>query len=220
MTQPTDLSCILKLNGLYPYSDGATRRVRDFSGHNHAPVETNFAGDDSEYVDYRMRQGCYFSAANKVFTLASDPDFDWTAQSFSIEIWAQTTVSGAARGLAIKGLLNTDGWEFNLTAGNLLQIATYQAAASQVTNSTAVAVADGVLHQYGVSRVGASARLFLDGREVTYNAVGVHVNPVDPSARDMLIFGFIGWGQRAFMWNRALSAAEWYANFNARMNGQ
>jgi len=204
---------MIDMPGMYPFMDDVTQKICDFSGYGHSPTPLNFGGADAEYVDMQLGQGIYTDNINEQLDFGTEIDFDFTLESFSIEAWIQPSASGLSRPIFGKYLANTDGYLFHLSAADRVEFITYQSGASQTTNSAVVAAADLNLHQYIAVRDGATVRLFKDGAEVVYNAVGVHINPVAPATRNALAFGFVGYSNRLRLGRRAWGSAENYERY-------
>jgi len=220
MPEALDTTRIIHLNGMVPFYLGGVQHLYDFSGNSNHPAPLNFAGDDSEYVDVSNKQGIYTDNVNEQLSLGLDPQFDFVMESFTIEAWINPSASGLSRPIFGKYLANTDGYLFHLSAADRIEFITYQGGASQTTNSTVVGASDLNRHQFVAVRNGASVQLFKDGIEVTYNAVGVHVNPVSPSARNGLAFGFVGYSSDFSIWTRAHGSEEIHNRYLSIMGGR
>jgi len=132
---------------------------------------------------------------------------------FSAIVWLKTTDPGAGTNyhILVRGLVSTDGYTIRVTNGNKIQYITSQAAADQVTRSTALPSDTWV--QYAVSRSGTSATCYLNAVSAVDSA-GSHTNPTtntrnfkvgvaDNSAQYLI--GTIG---EIWIFNEALTLAE------------
>jgi hypothetical protein len=218
-----DSSKILDVRSL-PFYDSGTQKIYDHSGYSHHQTEFGYAGNDSEIVDGPTGQALYHNG-NKCLRL-NNSDFDFTMQNFSIEVWANSRINGLDRFLFSKYAWNTDGYVFYLTIPNEMQFRTFQGGANQATASTAsYGVSDGNYHQYVATRNDTSVKLYRDGAEVAYNAIGVHVNPIAPTSRDCNICyyseaGGFGYHKQTTVWIRAIGSAEIYERYLAGMAGR
>jgi hypothetical protein len=148
---------------------------------------------------------------------ASAVDLNFTAGDFSITAWVYITDLSTYATIIIKGdpSVPKDGYRLLVWNNSSLAFHTMQAGVGQYSMTAASTLSINTWVLIGVSRTGSSARLYLNGQDAT-STVGVHVNPVSPVTRKLLIGidnnevaapfpGNIG-GPR--IWGRALSAAE------------
>lgn len=108
---------------------------------------------------------------------AAHTQLDSTSEDFSIiaRIYIDSLVTG--RMVWCRGLMNTDGYFFLPESNGALRFVTCQAAAAQTTLSAAGDLVINTWFTIGVSRNGASARLYRNGVDVTA-APAVHIDPL------------------------------------------
>lgn len=150
-------------------------------------------------------------------------DLDFTAGDFSLAIWRYIGWPPALGSpqLFARGVGSTDGWElFYYAATRVIYFRTNQLGAQQITQGTAAlgALAGRTWALIGVSRSGASARIYVNAKDVV-DVAGTHVNPAtSPRALHIAVSDnhtspFSGWvaggpcGPR--IWGRALSENAW-----------
>jgi hypothetical protein len=174
-----------------------------------------WVGDDSELVDTCKGQGLLLDGTKRLDGGAS-AFCDFTVQNFSIEWWFQMVDLTHAHYLWQKGTLNTNG--ILIISGNAgdMQVYTSQGAANQLTQSNLAIFNTTLLHHAIVTRSGQTVRIYANGEEVAYNAVGVHVNPISASGNNLYVYSrnvntlnLDGYGAPARVWEgRALGAAD------------
>jgi hypothetical protein len=115
-----------------------------------------------------------------------------------------------------KGALNVNGiLIINGVQGNL-QVYTNQGAAFQLTNTVNNTFNAPFMHHLIVTRDGATCRIYAEGVEAAYAAVGVHINPVSAVgdnlyvySRDVNTSNLDGYGSQVRVWEgRVLGAAD------------
>jgi len=116
---------------------------------------------------------------------AACPQLNFTAGDFSIVARIYIDSLAITRRIFIRGLRNTDGYEFYVHSAGHLTIITNQAAAFQYSETAAGVITAGTWHTVGLSRTGASIRPFHNGVDVSGTA-GVHIDPTT-SARSAKI---------------------------------
>ena len=179
----------------------------------------------------RLSSGLYVLS----FT-STDPDFLWCAAasctdlnfistaSFSVACWAYVSLSLGANvtmPFMMRGLYGTDGWVFgpkNIGGGGKSFIL-YDGKNQQGAYSSTTSYSLNTWMLFGASKVGTSARLYVNGVDVTLGNDGI--SPT--SANRKLYLGiqndettgpFGGMMGRPRIWNRALSPAEHVEIFN------
>lgn len=148
---------------------------------------------------------------------AATADLNFTTSDFSLAVWIDPDLNGN-RFLFARGLTLQDGWTFHYDTNEALSFATIQAGVDQNTVGTAAEIVVGTWCLAGVSRDGATARIYLNGAEST-TTYAAHVDPLT-SARNLYI-GRSDGGAGAYdgdvwrprIWDRALPAAEWRSIF-------
>ena len=108
---------------------------------------------------------------------------------------------------------NVSGYEFYITSSNVLRYRTYQAAASQITDSTTHTLT-GDHELLMVTREGTSATIYRDGIDIT-NVHGSHTDPVSNTHNlhigmrsDVVSLPFKGMGDQVRIHTRALTPKE------------
>ena len=165
-----------------------------------------------------------FNPGNPDFLEASDintDDLDFTVSAFSMAAWIYEDNQAVDRYILERGLANTDGWVFHVDSNGALRLATFQTpAANQFSASANGAIPLGTWKFVGATRLGASARIFINGVDVTA-IVGNHIHPttsprkfhvgIDDTEATMPWDGYI---YRPIIWNRQISAFEMLSLFN------
>ena len=145
---------------------------------------------------------------------ADTTDLDFTAEDFSMMVWARIDDLTIDRYLMVRGLANTDGWLFYVqnTTGRV-GFSTCQAAATQSSFSYGDIVT-ATFFLIGMSRSGASVRTYINGIDRT-DAPDTHIDPL--TANRELHIGITdgevnnpwdGGMHRPRAWNRYLEAWE------------
>lgn len=147
-----------------------------------------------------------------VATSAATADLDFTTESFSLAMWIEPGLPGN-RYLFARGLTLQDGYTFYYNTQEALSFSTNQTGVAQHTTGTAGEIVVNTWCLAGVTRSGATARIYLNGVEST-STYGTHVHPLT-SARNLYIGrADLGAGPydgdvwRPRIWDRALTAAE------------
>ncbi len=108
---------------------------------------------------------------------ASHTQLNFTSEDFSLVARVKVDDLTTIRYLFTRGLINTDGWFTYILSNGQVSVFTNQAAAFQVSRSSAGAIVTGVWYTVGFSRAGASVRIYVDGVDDT-DTVGVHIDPL------------------------------------------
>jgi hypothetical protein len=107
---------------------------------------------------------------------ASSTQLDFTSQDFSFIIRFMIEDLTANRGLLQRGAFNSGGIWWFVNTGGLSTFYTFQSGANQSSNSGAIVIAINTWYTLGVSRDGASVKIFANGIDVTATA-GSHTDP-------------------------------------------
>jgi len=118
-----------------------------------------------------------FDPISYVTIPAAHTQLDFTSEDFSMIFRVNTDSVAASEVLWEKGLHNIEGVLFWISIGGGLEIFTSQGAANQMTNTAFALIAINTWYTIGLSRNGASIRLYIDGVDVTNVAVA-HIDPV------------------------------------------
>lgn len=127
-----------------------------------------------------------FNPANPDFLDASAADsvvMDITTEDFSMVVWAILDNLAVARMLLCRGLLDTDGWFWQVDANGAIHLVTNQAAANQDSYSANGVVTTGNWYLLGATRSGSSVKVYRNGVDVTLVA-DTHIDPLT-SAREL-----------------------------------
>lgn len=174
-----------------------------------APTWTN-AGNDLTYLDFAPGPPREY-----IITLAADStDLNFTSGDFSGAIWYTPDVTGN-RYVFCKGTATT-GWVFYLNTESRMSFGTRQAAVNQFTSGEALTL--DTWQFVGFTRDGAVARIYTNGRDVTYTSA-THIDPDTAAAQnfyigctDLVGAGWMdGYLWRPRIWDRCLTAAEMLA---------
>lgn len=124
----------------------------------------------------------YYDGVNDYsIVLDAAPQIGFTTQEFSIILLFRTVADGVEQHIFCKGALVTDGWALILDGSRQFGFRTYQAAALQQSFTAFGGAAINTTYTLGITRIGASIRVYLDGVDATVVAQN-HIDP-DPSAR-------------------------------------
>ena len=105
---------------------------------------------------------------------------DFTSEKFSIVSRVYLDDLSDRRIIICRGIYNTDGWNYFFHNIKSLVLRTYQSGAYQQTTTAAASISTGVWYTAGMSRDGASVKLYLNGVD-SNSVVGTHVNPATSS---------------------------------------
>lgn len=108
---------------------------------------------------------------------AAHTHLNFIAEDFSIVTRVNINNFALNRLLFCRGLGNTDGYWFQLISNGAIQFSTNNAPARQTSAAAPGSVVIGNWYTLGMSRTGASVRIYNNGLDVT-TVVGVHVNPL------------------------------------------
>lgn len=108
---------------------------------------------------------------------AAHTQLNFTSEDFSIIARVNIDDLTDWRDIFLRGLHNTDGYQFYIGAAGFIYFATHQALVSQITRSSNGDIVTGNWYTIGASRSGASARTYRNGVDVT-SVVGVHIDPL------------------------------------------
>lgn len=173
-------------------------------------------GNDLTFVDFDST-----APRDHIISLAGvTGDLNFTTGDFSCAVWIRPD-AGGNRYLFARGFVDTDGWTFFYDTNEALVFGTYQAAASQYTTGATNDVVLSIWSLIGVTRSGATARVYVNGVETTTD-YGTHVDPLT-SARNLYIGSTdavgAGWYDgdiwRPRIWGKQLSAVEMKAVFES-----
>jgi hypothetical protein len=109
-------------------------------------------------------------------TCANDTDLDFTSEDFTVSMWINPTSAATYNTLFYKGAYQVSGYYFTMDANRTLALVTSQAGTNQVTNTATGAVPLNAWSHVVVRRQGSSARIYVNGVDVT-NTAGTHSNP-------------------------------------------
>lgn len=178
-----------------------------------APTWTN-AANDLTFLDFAIGPPREY-----IITLAAaSTDLNFTSGDFSGAVWYNRHCGGN-RYVFCKWL-GTTGWVFYLNTANRMSFGTRQAAADQYTTGNVTTL--NAWEFVGFTRDGAVARVYTNGRDVTYNSA-THINPDSANAQNFYIgctdavsAGWMdGYLWRPRIWGRCLTAAEMLAIYEA-----
>lgn len=163
--------------------------------------------------------GRTFASGNYISAPATALNF--TTQDFGIFMWVYpTTLLGATRLLAGRGLLNTDGWWIHTSAAGSLTVVTNQAAANQQSYSDAGQLIINQWQFIGATRSGAVGKVWKNAVDITTTSAS-HINPATSSRNfllgifdDLASYPYIGKMDNIFVYNRLPTQAEILSIYN------
>lgn len=113
---------------------------------------------------------------------ASFTQLDFTSsEDFSLIATIYVDDLSALRTIFSRGEYNANGWFLRVGTVGRLEVFTFQSGAAQASYSTAGDIVVLNWCTVGLSRVGASIRLYVNGVDVT-STVGTHIDPTSSSA--------------------------------------
>jgi len=128
-----------------------------------------------------------FVAANPDYVVipAAHAQLDFTVEDFSIITRVYVDILAVTSALINRGQFNASGYRLIITPINALEFTTFQAGPSQTSASAAATIVAATWYTLGMSRAGASVRIYINGLDATV-AAGVHNNPLT-NVRDAVI---------------------------------
>lgn len=120
-----------------------------------------------------------FNQANPDYVTipAAHTQLNFTAEDFSIIARIFIDSLAVGRTIFTRGLANVDGYRLIVFSTGILDFRTFQTPATQISSSAAGAIVIGAWYTVGISRNGASVRVYRNGIDVTAT-VGVHIDPL------------------------------------------
>lgn len=173
---------LLYLDAWFPLNDGVSATAEDYSMHRtdgaiQGPIPAvDFCG--------QVNNALWFDDLNDRVQ-ATTPQLDYTSANFSLVVRAYFDDLSSTDGLICRGLDNTDGYRFYVSATGRIVFRTSQAAAQQNSITAPGVVVPGQWYTLSISRIGAAVSVYLDG---VLQAVGppAHIDPA-PCARTLKI---------------------------------
>lgn len=168
----------------------------------------------TNYQSLWKPNGRDFDGQDDYIELVAESVLDFTTGDFSIIIRFKVDDLASARSLIVRGLVNTDGWRWEIDTLGRATFYTYQSGAGQVSYNHTETFATGTWYTAGMTREGTSIKIFRNGIDIT-EVAGSHTSPTT-SARTAKVGiydnktdnPFDGINQSVFAYSRALSAAE------------
>ena len=191
--------------------------VQDFSGYGNNG--TWYGNTTSNVTAGQFGNALAFDGVDDYVNAGNNASLNFVSQDFTITMWIEpATIIPAAQTLFIRGLYQTDGYNFEMRT-NRIWMRTEQAGAEQNTFTTNSIIANQWQHIVMV-RNGSSVTLYRNNINITSSAA-THINPLT-STRDALI-GIYGYTSSPFngsidevrIYNRALSADEIAMQYNS-----
>jgi len=184
---------------------------------------SGWAGDDSELVGTDFGQGVLLDGTKQQWH-AADAFADFTSQNFSLEFWVQIIDFTHNNYLLRKHDGATTGYEVLVDTNGAITVNTGNGAGLDTTTTNNGVVTASHVHQILVTRVGALALVYVDGRPAGLAAVGAHAviassaaEPLYVYARNAATLNLDGYGGLVSGWEaRALSAADANERYSLR----
>jgi len=107
---------------------------------------------------------------------AAHTQLDFTTEDFSIITRIEPDQVALRSTIFMRGKPNADGYSYRIDAGGQLVFLTWQLAAFQITRGNAAAIAVDTWYTIGMSRAGASVRVYINGVD-DVTAAGAHIDP-------------------------------------------
>lgn len=108
---------------------------------------------------------------------AAFTQLNFTSQNFSIIARIKLDALVTDRYIFDRAGYNIDGYRLVIVSTGALYFATYQTPGIQISSSSAGSIVIDTWYTVGLSRAGASARVFRNGVDITTTA-GTHINPL------------------------------------------
>lgn len=108
---------------------------------------------------------------------ASHTQLNFTSESFSIVIRIKVDDLSTIRNLFQRGLGPGDGYYWLIQMNGAMNFLTYAGAVGQTSASSVGSIATGNWYTVGISRTGASVRVYVNGVDDT-SVAGVHIDPL------------------------------------------
>jgi len=126
-----------------------------------------------------------FNAALPSYVVITAPQLNFTSGDFSVVMRVKVDTVAAVHYLLSRGWANVDGYMMYIHPNDKVYVYTYQAAATQATNSAASVTSTNEWYTIGFSRSGATILIYINGIE-DVDVAGVHIDPLT-SARTVKI---------------------------------
>lgn len=206
-----------------PHFEGGGEKVHDLSWNRHsmdgihAPVWSTLLGG-ANVLDY--------DGSNDYLTISAalSTELDITTINFTFLAWVLSS-SSASDMIFMKGLANTDGYEFYLTQALPGVGDTVSVRLNQGPAGTSIAALDAVIrHEWqlvGATRNGAYGQIYVNGLPVTTVGSGSLANPTSSAARVFTVGKgaggnyFTGSLGKIRIWARELSPVEMFDIFKS-----
>jgi len=128
-------------------------------------------------------QGAVWGSEGKGRIFAGGDDYieltnaamNFTSGDFSILSWIKVPNVTGQKMILCRGVAATDGYYFS-TSSDALLVETFNDTGTQSTTTAAVSLIANTWHCCGMTRSGASVKIYIEGVDATDTA-GVHVNP-------------------------------------------
>lgn len=223
MTDAYDPTCVLNMPGFYPFSDGATRKVRDFSSYGYHGTETNFPGTDIEYVDNFGKQSLLLDGTNKYLNCGNAAQCNFGISNFCMEVWFATSNVAAQRCAAAKYDVVTNTGYLLICSNSLnpyIGFYVYNNGNFRGIRVTTALFSDGNLHHVIGKRLDTEVYLYVDGVTPAISRAGVAALYNVSTTSDLIIgaradasSNYFGYIRSVSFFNRNLGDSEIYDRF-------
>lgn len=170
-------------------STGLVFSSRDYIGSASPPSAT--LEDESRYgSDGTITTASWVQLASGLWVLdfnSATPDYvaipaaatqlDFTSEDFSIVVAVYFDSIATSPHLVGRSQASTFGWYFQVHSTGFVRLTTNQTAAYQATDSATGQITTGLWYIIGVSRSGASVKLYKNGIDIT-SVEGTHIDPL------------------------------------------
>jgi len=111
---------------------------------------------------------------------ANSTQLNFTSEKFSIIACLKIDVYEQHHAILTRGKISETGWEWRIATTGQIHFRTNQGGVNQVSTSTAGDILAATLYTVGISRNGASVKVFRNGADRTTTS-GTHINPLTSS---------------------------------------
>jgi len=172
--------------GWWKMDEGTGQTVRDYSVNaNNGTMYWMSTSTNGGWTDGKIGKALSFDGVDDYVDVGTNNIFDFTTQDFSMFMWLKPAEDKNTY-LLNRGGWRNKGWIFLTQTTGRLRFDTYQLGFNQTQYSVNNALSLGVWQYVGITRVGSSVRLWVNGVDVTGTPVSA-VNPASNSNANLIM---------------------------------